>query len=129
MLSSIFWVPAALVFETEEGEAYFFQVECGVSQWEPPVATDAVGAEAMIEEAVLQQGHRLYGENRVQEAAGKWPGFRARFENVAVHLIGPLQWGSVRHVCKGMWCSTTSVWAPIKSHTDVVEPALLYTVV
>ena len=47
-------------------------------------------------EAVLQQGHRLYGENRVQEAAGKWPGFRARFEDVSVHLIGPLQSNKAR---------------------------------
>ncbi|MBV6637553.1 MAG: YggS family pyridoxal phosphate-dependent enzyme, partial [Mameliella sp.] len=41
-------------------------------------------------EAVLEEGHRLFGENRVQEAAGKWPDFKARFEGVSVHLIGPL---------------------------------------
>ena len=46
--------------------------------------------------AVLQQGHRLYGENRVQEAAGKWPGFRDRFTGVSVHLIGPLQSNKAR---------------------------------
>lgn len=40
---------------------------------------------------VLTQGHRVYGENRVQEAAGKWPAFRADFPDVKVHLIGPLQ--------------------------------------
>ena len=40
---------------------------------------------------VLGQGHRLFGENRVQEAAGKWPDFRAEFPDVNVHLIGPLQ--------------------------------------
>lgn len=40
---------------------------------------------------VLGQGHRLFGENRVQEAAGKWPDFRAEFDGVQVHLIGPLQ--------------------------------------
>ena len=40
---------------------------------------------------VLQQGHRLFGENRVQEAAGKWPEFRQQFEDTQVHLIGPLQ--------------------------------------
>lgn len=40
---------------------------------------------------VLGQGHRLFGENRVQEAAGKWPDFRAEFPDVQVHLIGPLQ--------------------------------------
>lgn len=47
-------------------------------------------------EAVLQQGHRLFGENRVQEAAGKWPNFRESFEDVDVHLIGPLQTNKVR---------------------------------
>jgi len=44
---------------------------------------------------VLQQGHRLFGENRVQEAAGKWPDFRAEFAGVQVHLIGPLQTNKV----------------------------------
>jgi pyridoxal phosphate enzyme (YggS family) len=47
-------------------------------------------------EAVLEAGHRLFGENRVQEAAGKWPGFRARFAGVEVHLIGPLQTNKAR---------------------------------
>jgi len=41
--------------------------------------------------AVLQQGHRLFGENYVQEAVAKWPGFRDQFGAIAVHLIGPLQ--------------------------------------
>jgi pyridoxal phosphate enzyme (YggS family) len=47
-------------------------------------------------EAVLAEGHRLFGENRVQEAAGKWPDFRARFQGVAVHLVGPLQTNKAR---------------------------------
>jgi pyridoxal phosphate enzyme (YggS family) len=47
-------------------------------------------------EAVLAEGHRVFGENRVQEAAGKWPGFRDRFADVEVHLIGPLQTNKVR---------------------------------
>lgn len=42
-------------------------------------------------EAVLTEGQRLFGENRVQEAAGKWPELRARFPGTQVHLIGPLQ--------------------------------------
>ncbi len=41
--------------------------------------------------AVLEEGHRVFGENYVQEAAGKWPDLRARFGAVAVHMIGPLQ--------------------------------------
>ena len=40
---------------------------------------------------VLVAGHRLFGENYVQEAAAKWPEFRKEFGTVAVHMIGPLQ--------------------------------------
>ena len=42
-------------------------------------------------EHVLEQGHRLFGENYVQETAGKWPDLRARFPDSRVHMIGPLQ--------------------------------------
>lgn len=42
-------------------------------------------------EAVLETGHRLFGENYVQEAAGKWPAWKARFPGVELHMIGPLQ--------------------------------------
>jgi PLP dependent protein len=41
--------------------------------------------------AVLDQGHRLFGENYVQEAAAKWPDLRARYGPVSVHMVGPLQ--------------------------------------
>jgi len=47
-------------------------------------------------EAVLNEGHRLFGENKVQEAAGKWPAFRERFPDVQVHLLGPLQTNKTR---------------------------------
>ncbi|WP_439143344.1 YggS family pyridoxal phosphate-dependent enzyme [Planktotalea sp.] len=46
--------------------------------------------------AVLAQGHRLFGENRVQEAAGKWPTFKEEFPDASVHLIGPLQTNKAR---------------------------------
>lgn len=45
---------------------------------------------------VLRAGHRLFGENRVQEAAGKWPGLREEFPDVRLHMIGPLQTNKVR---------------------------------
>ncbi len=45
---------------------------------------------------VLEQGHRCFGENRVQEAAGKWPAFKEQFEGVDLHLIGPLQTNKAR---------------------------------
>jgi len=46
--------------------------------------------------AVLDEGHRIFGENKVQEAAGKWPDFRTLYNGVAVHLIGPLQTNKVK---------------------------------
>jgi pyridoxal phosphate enzyme (YggS family) len=45
---------------------------------------------------VLEQGHTIFGENKVQEAHGKWPAFRENFSNVKVHLIGPLQSNKVK---------------------------------
>ena len=45
---------------------------------------------------VLEQGHKIFGENKVQEAQGKWPEFRENFSNVKVHLIGPLQSNKVK---------------------------------
>ena len=41
--------------------------------------------------AALEGGHRVFGENYVQEAAGKWPDLRAQFGQAVVHMIGPLQ--------------------------------------
>ncbi len=40
---------------------------------------------------VLQAGQRVFGENRVQEAQGKWPALRQDFPDLELHLIGPLQ--------------------------------------
>ena len=47
--------------------------------------------------AVLEQGHRLFGENKVQEAEGKWPMFRETYPDAKVHLIGPLQTNKVKN--------------------------------
>ena len=41
--------------------------------------------------AVLDEGHRTFGENYVQESVAKWPDLRSRFGAVQVHMIGPLQ--------------------------------------
>lgn len=40
---------------------------------------------------VLDAGQRVFGENRVQEAMGKWPSLREDYEGIELHLIGPLQ--------------------------------------
>lgn len=45
---------------------------------------------------VLAAGHRLFGENRVQEAKAKWPALRLRYPDLALHLIGPLQSNKTR---------------------------------
>ena len=40
---------------------------------------------------LLTAGHRMFGENRVQEAEAKWPALKAEFPDVELHLIGQLQ--------------------------------------
>ncbi|MEM9618471.1 MAG: YggS family pyridoxal phosphate-dependent enzyme [Pseudomonadota bacterium] len=40
---------------------------------------------------VLEAGHRVFGENRVQEAMQKWPSLRAQYPDIELRLIGPLQ--------------------------------------
>ena len=42
-------------------------------------------------EPVISAGQRIFGENRVQEAASKWPTLRLRYPKLELHLIGPLQ--------------------------------------
>jgi pyridoxal phosphate enzyme (YggS family) len=44
----------------------------------------------------IEAGQRLFGENRVQEAKGKWPELKARFPDIELHLIGPLQTNKAR---------------------------------
>ena len=41
--------------------------------------------------AALSVGHRVFGENRVQEAQEKWPALKAEYPDAVIHLIGPLQ--------------------------------------
>ena len=45
---------------------------------------------------ILKQEHTIFGENKVQEAQGKWPAFREQFPDSKVHLIGPLQSNKVK---------------------------------
>jgi len=59
------------------------------------IAVSKVQPDARVR-AVLEEGHRSFGENRVQEAAGKWPGFREEFDGIDLHIIGPLQSNKVR---------------------------------
>lgn len=46
--------------------------------------------------AVLDEGQRCFGENRVQEALGKWPDFAQQYSDLDLHLIGPLQSNKTR---------------------------------
>jgi pyridoxal phosphate enzyme (YggS family) len=59
------------------------------------IAVSKVQPDARVK-AILDQGHRVFGENRVQEAAGKWPAFRESYDGIVLHLIGPLQTNKAR---------------------------------
>ncbi|HEX4078674.1 MAG TPA: YggS family pyridoxal phosphate-dependent enzyme [Rhizomicrobium sp.] len=45
---------------------------------------------------VLAAGQRVFGENRVQEAKGKWPSLKTEWPDIELHLVGPLQSNKVR---------------------------------
>ena len=45
---------------------------------------------------VLEAGHRIFGENRVQEAMAKWPALKRQYPDIQLHLIGPLQTNKLR---------------------------------
>jgi PLP dependent protein len=47
-------------------------------------------------EPVIQVGHRVFGENRVQEAKAKWPPLKAQYPDLELHLVGPLQTNKVK---------------------------------
>ncbi|MEP1767039.1 MAG: YggS family pyridoxal phosphate-dependent enzyme [Sulfitobacter sp.] len=59
------------------------------------IAVSKVQPNARVD-AALNEGHRVFGENKVQEAAGKWPDFRAQYDGIQLHLIGPLQTNKAR---------------------------------
>jgi len=59
------------------------------------VAVSKTHSAASVREA-LRAGHRVFGENRVQEAQAKYPKLRDEFPDLALHLIGPLQTNKVR---------------------------------
>tara|TARA_B100000575_G_C22909073_1_gene527964 strand:+ start:47 stop:709 length:663 start_codon:yes stop_codon:yes gene_type:complete len=46
--------------------------------------------------SVLDEGHRVFGENRIQEAQSKWPDFKQIYQDVELHIIGPLQTNKTR---------------------------------
>jgi pyridoxal phosphate enzyme (YggS family) len=51
---------------------------------------------ADVIEQAIDDGQRIFGENRVQEAHAKWPALKARHADIELHLIGPLQTNKVR---------------------------------
>ena len=53
-----------------------------------------IAAEGIV--PALEAGHRVFGENYVQESKAKWPALRERFPDVELHLVGPLQSNKAR---------------------------------
>jgi pyridoxal phosphate enzyme (YggS family) len=58
-------------------------------------------------EPVLNIPHRVFGENRVQESYGKWPGLKQAYPDTVLHLIGPLQSNKTREAVELFDCIET----------------------
>ena len=59
------------------------------------IAVSKVQPEDRVEN-VLQAGHQIFGENRIQEAQGKWPAWKMAYPESQLHLLGPLQTNKAR---------------------------------
>ncbi len=70
--------------------------EAGSDPHEITLVAVGKGHDASRIRPALESGHRVFGENRVQEAADKWPELSTEFPGTALHLIGPLQTNKVR---------------------------------
>jgi pyridoxal phosphate enzyme (YggS family) len=57
--------------------------------------------------AAIAAGQRVFGENRVQEAQGKFPALKSEFPDIELHLIGPLQTNKVREAVTLFDCIQT----------------------
>jgi len=66
----------------------------------PPERVELVAVSKTFDAAAirpfLDAGQRVFGENRVQEAKEKWPELRASYDDIELHLIGPLQTNKAR---------------------------------
>ena len=66
----------------------------------PAASTKLVAVSKTVQDAGIREalaaGQRLFGENRVQEAQGKYPALRGEFPDLELHLIGPLQTNKVK---------------------------------
>ncbi|NVD44777.1 YggS family pyridoxal phosphate-dependent enzyme [Qipengyuania atrilutea] len=68
--------------------------QCRIARREPDDVTLIAVSKKHGEETIvplLDEGHRVFGENRVQEAQDKWPPLRERYEGIELHLVGQLQ--------------------------------------
>lgn len=67
---------------------------CRIARREPGEVSLVAVSKTQSPEAIevlLREGHRLFGENRVQESQEKWPTLRERWPDAEVHLVGQLQ--------------------------------------
>lgn len=71
-------------------------VESGRESADVTLIAVSKGHEAEAIRPVLEAGQRVFGENKVQETQGKWPALKAGYEDIKLHLVGPLQTNKVR---------------------------------
>lgn len=87
-------IPQALSDVTAEIEAAAIRAERKAGDVTLVAVGKTYDADHMV--PALKAGQRVFGENRVQEAAGKWPGLRENYPDIELHLIGPLQTNKIK---------------------------------
>ncbi|MCG6121737.1 MAG: YggS family pyridoxal phosphate-dependent enzyme [Microvirga sp.] len=89
---------AAIASRFDETRALIARAEhdCGRAPGSVALIAVSKSCDAQAILPVLEAGHRMFGENYVQETESKWPALRERFGDVELHLIGPLQSNKAR---------------------------------
>lgn len=93
-----------------------------------PIQTIVVTKNQPIENIIplLEDGHRLFGENKVQEAYEKWPQLKERYSDIELHLIGPLQSNKVKKALDLFDAiqviDRESVIDTLTKHSDLIKP-------
>ncbi len=118
---------ASMTTETNIGEnlsAVWAAVDAATAASRPSGSVTLVAISkahpAAVARNALKAGHRVFGENRVQEALNKWPDLKAEYTDAELHLVGSLQRNKVHHAL-GLFDAIHTIDRPKLARAIAVE--------
>ena len=82
--------------------------------------------------AALNAGHKVYGENQVQESLRKWPNLKKKYKNIELHLLGPLQSNKAKEAIQIFDVIQTvdreKIAKVLKKEEEIIQKKLFYMI-